>query len=124
MVWTLLAAEKRLQTGDDDADDAWLRLPGGEMSIRVRSLTRFLEKGGQVVHGRLIEDVDGLYSVWMRLGDRPGEFRLNQFHADAPKTFKDVGLAIAALRNDFGYYGEIAVATDRRKGSRQNGPAA
>ena len=107
-----MPAEK--QTPNDDADDAWIRLPGGEMTIRVRSLTRYLEKGGRLVHARLIEDPDGLYSVWMRLADRPGEYRLNQFHADAPKTFKDVGLAIAALRNEFGYFGEIAVATDRR----------
>jgi hypothetical protein len=107
-----LATDKRPL--DDDADDAWIRLPGGEMTIRVRSLTRYLEKGGQLVNARLIEDSEGLYSVWMRLADRPGEFRLNQFHADAAKTFKDVGLAIHALRTDFGFYGEIAVATDRR----------
>ena len=72
-----MAADKR--PTDDDADDAWIRLPGGEMTIRVRSLTRYLEKGGRLVHARLIEDTDGLYSVWMRLADRPGEFRLNQF---------------------------------------------
>jgi hypothetical protein len=107
-----VAAEKR--PPDDDTDDAWIRLPGGEMSIRVRSLTNYLNKGGRLVHARLIEDTGGLYSVWMRLADRPGEFRLNQFHADAPKTFKDVALAIASLRKEFGYYGEIAVATDRR----------
>ena len=109
-----MAADKR--PPDDDADDAWIRLPGGETTIRVRSLTNYLKKGGQLVHARLVEDAEGLYSVWMRLADRPGEFRLNQFHADAPKTFKDVGLAIASLRNEFGYYGEIAVATDRRRG--------
>ncbi|MBV9511523.1 MAG: hypothetical protein JO303_14720 [Caulobacteraceae bacterium] len=109
-----MAADK--PATDDGADDAWIRLPGGEMSIRVRSLTHYLNKGGRLVHARLIEDTDGVYSVWMRLADRPGEFRLNQFHADAPKTFKDVALAIAALRNDFGYFGEIAVATDRRPG--------
>ena len=107
-----MAADKR--PPDDDTDDAWIRLPGGEMSIRVRSLTNYLNKGGRLVHARLIEDTEGLYSVWMRLADRPGEFRLNQFHADAPKTFKDVALAIASLRKEFGYYGEIAVATDRR----------
>lgn len=107
-----MAREER--PGADDEDDAWLRLPGGEAAIRVRSLTRYLEKGGHLVAARLVEDVEGLYSVWLRLADRPGEFRLNQFHADQAKTFKDVGLAIAALRNDFGYYGEIAVATDRR----------
>ena len=47
-----MAAEKR--PPDDDTDDAWIRLPGGEMSIRVRSLTRYLEKGGRLVHARLI----------------------------------------------------------------------
>ena len=107
-----MAADKK--PNDDESDDAWIRLPGGEMTIRIRSVTSYLNKGGHVVNARLVEDVDGLYTIWMRLADRPGEFRLNQFHADAPKTFKDVGLAIAALRNEFGYYGEIAVATDRR----------
>ena len=107
-----MAADKR--PPDDDTDDAWIRLPGGEMSIRVRSLTNYLNKGGRLVHARLIEDTEGLYSVWMRLADRPGEFRLNQFDYDQPKTYKDVALAIATIRDDFGFYGTIALSTERR----------
>jgi hypothetical protein len=34
---------------DDDADDAGIRLPGGEITIRVRSRTRALEQGGRLV---------------------------------------------------------------------------
>jgi len=101
---------------DDQGDEAWIRTAGGEMSIRVRSLTKYLKNGGAVVHARLYEGLDGVYSVRVSLADRPGEFRLNQFHVDAPKTFKDVGLAIAFLREDFGYFGEIGVVTDRRPG--------
>lgn len=84
------------------------------MSIRMRSLTQYLKKGGSVVHARLLEGLDGSYSVWVSLADRPGEFRVNQFHADAPKTFKDVGLAIASIRKDCSYLGAIILVTDCR----------
>ena len=109
-------AGKAHKDRDDDAstDEAWIRAPGGETAIRVRSLTRYLEKGGQILSVRLTEDLDGLYSIWVRLADRPGEFRLNQFHVDVPKTFKDVGAAIDSIRDDLSYFGDIVVATDRR----------
>ncbi len=82
--------------------------------MRVRSVTRYLQKSGRLIHARLVEDVDGIYSLGLRLGDRPGEFRLNHFHADAPKTFKDVALAVASLRSDFGCYTEMAMTTGRQ----------
>ena len=110
-----MAGKARTETADDQTtDEAWIRAAGGETAIRVRSLTRYLEKGGQVLSVRLTEDLEGLYSIWVRLADRPGEFRLNQFHADVPKTFKDVGAAIDSIRDDLSYFGDIAVATDRR----------
>lgn len=111
-----MAAEpKSDQTEDTAADEAWIRAAGGETAIRVRSLTNYLEKGGKLLAVRLLEDVDGLWSLWVRLADRPGEFRLNMFHSDAARTYKDVALAIASIRADFGYYGEITLATDRRQ---------
>lgn len=100
----------------DDDGDAWIRLPGGEAAIRIRSLDRYLAKGGQLTAARLVEDVEGLHTVWVRLADRPGEYRINQYHADVAKVFKDPSFAIAALRNDFHYYGDIILATDRRPG--------
>ena len=111
-----MAGEKRSDRSEDTvADEAWIRAAGGEMAIRVRSLTSYLEKGGQVLAVRLVEDVEGLWTLWVRLADRPGEFRLNMFHSDAPRTYKDVALAIASIRGDFGFFGEITVATDRRR---------
>ena len=110
-----MAGETQKDRSDDTAaDEAWIRAAGGEMAIRVRSLTSYLEKGGQVLAVRLIEDTEGLWSLWLRLADRPGELRLNMFHSDAPRTYKDVALAIASLRDDFRYYGEITLATERR----------
>ena len=100
---------------DDRADEAWIRTAGGEISIRLRSLTHYLDKGGALVDARLIESDEGLYSVWVRLADRAGEFRINQFHNDQPKTYREVSLAIAMLRDDFGYFGSISVQTDRRR---------
>ena len=100
---------------DTDDDGAGLRGLSGAQAIRARSVTRYLEKGGELIAARLVEGMDGFYSVRLQLADRSGEFRLNQFHADQPKTFKDVGLAIAFLRNDLRYFGEIGVATDRRR---------
>lgn len=103
------------QRPDTDDGGAWLRRLDGAQAIRARSVIRYLENGGQLIAVRLVEDADVFYSVWLRLADRPGEFRLNQFHVDQPKTFKDVARAIAFLRNDFRYFGVICVATDRRQ---------
>jgi hypothetical protein len=100
--------------GDDRSDETWIRAPGGETSIRLRSLSHYLDKGGSIVDARLIEDAAGAYSVWVRLGDRPGEFRINQFQNDRPKTYRDLNLAVANLREEFGYYGNIGLQTDKR----------
>ena len=67
-----------------------------------------------------IEDAEGTYSVFIRLADRPGEFCVNQFQYDKPKTYRDLNLAIATLRNEFGYYGTIGVQTDRRASSTRS----
>lgn len=110
-----MAASKTKDPVDDDrSDETWVRAAGGETSIRLRSLSHFLDKGGAIVDARLLEDEEAAYSVWVRLGDRPGEFRVNQFQNDRPKTYKDLNLAVATLRNEFRYYGSIALLTEKR----------
>ena len=106
--------------GDERPDEVWLRTAGGEMSIRLRSLSNYLERGGMLAEVRLVQDVEGIWSMWVRLADRPGEFRVNQFHTDAPKTYKDVALAHATIREDLGYVGPIVLSTDRRGSSTPN----
>jgi hypothetical protein len=110
-----LAASKSNDASEvDRSDETWVRAAGGETSIRLRSLSHYLDKGGAIIDARLVEDVDATYSVWVRLGDRPGEFRLNQFQNDKPKTYRDLNLAVATLRNELGFYGTIGIQTDRR----------
>jgi hypothetical protein len=112
---TPVAASKTQDPTDDDrSDETWVRAAGGETSIRLRSLSHYLSKGGSIVDARLLEDAEGTYSVWVRLGDRPGEFCVNQFQYDKPKTYRDLNLAVATLRNEFGYYGAIALQTEKR----------
>jgi hypothetical protein len=101
-------------TSDARDDEAWIRAPGGEISIRIRSLTNYLGKGGRVLDARFHQGEDGVWSLWLRLADRPGEFRLNHFHADEPKTWIDLNLAIANLQDAYGYFGGITLTTDRR----------
>jgi len=86
----------------------------GVASIRSRVLSRYLETGGSIIHVRMVESVDGEYSTWVSLADRPGEFRVSHFHSDAPRTFRDPHLAIQSVRKDYGFIGEIILMTDRR----------
>ena len=60
-----------------DDGGVWLCWFDGAQAIRVCSVIRYLENGGQLIAVRLVEDVDVFYSVWLRLVDRFGEFRLN-----------------------------------------------
>jgi len=110
-----VAAHPASKTDEDVADEAWLRLADGERSVRLRSLSQYLKRGEAVTEVRLIEGADGLYTIWVRLSERPGEFRVNQYDVDEPKTYKDLNLAIAAIREDFAYLGTIALSTDRRQ---------
>jgi len=109
-----VAAKLANTSQDDPADEAWVRTADGERSVRLRSLSQYIKKGGALTEARLIESADGLWTIWFRLSERPGEFRLNQFDYDQPKTYKDVALAIATIRDDFGFYGTIALSTERR----------
>ncbi len=98
----------------DRSDEAWIRTSNSDESIRIRSLTMILQRGAALTEARLIELEDETWTIWFRLSDRPGEFRLNLAKFDQPKTYKDVALAIAAIRQDFGYLGTIFLSTDRR----------
>lgn len=101
---------------DSDVDDeeAWIMGSHADSAIRVRNLTLYLRRGGTLKDCRLIEGEDGSWTMWVRLASRAGEYRLNIYKSDAPKVYRDVGLAVAALRDDFGYFGPIILSTDRQ----------
>ena len=84
-----------------------------DAAIRVRNLNLYLRRGGSLKEVRLIEADDGGWTMWVRLASRPGEFRLNIYKSDAPKVYRDVSLAIACCRGEFGYFGPIILSTDR-----------
>ena len=98
----------------DRSDEAWIRTSNNDESTRIRSLTQILQRGAALTEARLIELEEETWTIWFRLSDRPGEFRLNLAKFDQPKTYKDVALAIAAIRQDFGYLGTIFLSTERR----------
>lgn len=97
----------------DRIDEAWIQSSTPDRAIRVRSLSQILDRGTKLTEARLLEGEDGLWSMFVRLSDRPGEFRLNLYKSADPKTYKDVALAIATLREDFGYFGPITLSTDK-----------
>ncbi len=101
------------ETEADRSDEAWIRTANSDQAIRVRSLSMMLDKGTTLTDARLVEQEDGLWVIYFRLSDRPGEYRLNMAKFDQPKTYKDVALAIASIREDFHYVGPITCVTDR-----------
>ena len=113
-------ADRPAETPDDEA---WIVAANSELKIRVRSLTLYLKRGGALNDMRLVEGADGTWTMWIRLKNRSGEFRVNQFKSDQPRTYKNVALAVACCREDFGYTGPITLVTDRLPGG-PNGPAA
>ncbi len=82
--------------------------------IRLRSLTRYLRQGVTLTEVRLIESEEGLWTIWLRLSDRAGEFQLHKQDVAEPRVYKDLGLAVATIRKEFGYLGTIALSTERR----------
>jgi hypothetical protein len=99
---------------DVNGDEAWIMGSHRDAAIRVRNLSNYLQRGGSVKDARLIEGEDGGWTVWVRLASRAGEFRLNIYKSDAPKVYRDVGLAIATCHDDFGYFGPITLSTDKQ----------
>ena len=97
----------------DASEEAWIRGATDEHAIRIRNLRAMQTRGVFVTEARLVEQRDETWAIWVRLSDRSGEFRLNQTKSDEPKTYKDVSLAINAIRQEFDYYGSIVLSTDR-----------
>jgi len=102
----------------DRKDEAWIRGVSVDTAIRIRSLTLILERGVVLTEARLVEHLDETWSLYFRLSDRPGEFRLNQYKVDEPKTYRDVTLAFAILRDDFHYFGPVTASTEKRPAAK------
>jgi hypothetical protein len=45
---------------------------------------------------------------------RSGEYRLNIYKFTASEIYRDVGVAIATCRNDFGYFGPSTLSADKQ----------
>ncbi len=108
-----MAGEVPSDEKDIASDEAWIMGSHPDAAIRVRSLLPYLHHGGSLKDVRIVEGEDGGWSIWVRLASRPGEYRLNIYKSDAPKIYRDVGLAIACCRQDFAYFGPITLSTDR-----------
>jgi hypothetical protein len=103
------------ETGTDArSEEAWVVATNPDFPIRARNVNWFLERGGSIKEVRLTESESGEWSVWLRLVGRSGEHRLAMFKSDEPRTYRDVGRAIAMCRDDFGYFGPITLSTDRQ----------
>lgn len=103
------------EAGGDTEQEAWIRLGNGELAVRLRNLQDILKRGAVVTDARLVEDADENWTIWVRLSDRQGEFRVNQVRVDQPKTYRDVALAVDTIWNDFGYMGTITLSSERRR---------
>jgi hypothetical protein len=98
----------------DRQDEAWIQGSNAEQAIRVRNLTMLRGRGVTLTEVRLLEGLDDTWTIWVRLSDRTVEFRVNLAKSDEPRTYRDVALALAAVRDEFGFYGTISCSTERR----------
>lgn len=105
------------------SEEAWVTLANPELAIRVRSLAAYLGNGGALKDVRLVEGEDKLWTIYVRLEDRPGEHRVNMFKSDDPKTYRDVARAIDCIRDEFGYDGPVTLVTDRTVDRPRRPPA-
>jgi hypothetical protein len=110
-------------TPDPRDDETWVVAATGEHKIRLRSLTLYLERGGALTDVRLVEGEEGAWTLWVRLKERSGEFRINQFASDQAKTYKDVARAVETCRRDFLYGGPITLVTDKVARGSDEAPA-
>lgn len=101
------------ETPSTGLEEAWLRVSDGEHAVRLRALNFYLEKGGSVTEARLVESAEGLWTIRLRLAGRKGEYLVNRFDSDAPRSYKDVALAITTIYRDMGYRGAVIISTDR-----------
>lgn len=97
---------------DPKADETWIAASNPEHAIRVRSLTSYLQGGGALKDVRLVQGEDRRWTIFVRMAGRPGEHRVNMFKSDQPKTYRDLDLALATIRDDFGYYGAVILTTE------------
>lgn len=102
----------------DTEEEAWIRLGAGDLAVRLRNLQDIIKRGAVVTDARLVEDAEENWTIWVRLSDRQGEFRVNQVRVDQPKTYRDVALAVATIWDDFGYMGTISLSSERRRTPR------
>jgi|GEM_PF-1264560 len=109
---------------DQESEETWIQSASNpDQQIRLRSLGIYLENGGSVVDCRVIEDAEGLWTIYVRLSDRPGEHRVNMYKSDQPKTYRAVNLAVNTIRDDFRYFGPVVLSTERRAGGPRQTPS-
>lgn len=99
--------------GQESAGEAWIRSADGERAVRTRVLNALLDKGGVVTEARLVEGLDGLWTIRLRLAGRSGEVLVNRFDSDTPRTYKEATLAIKSIWKDMRYRGAITISTER-----------
>jgi hypothetical protein len=99
--------------GQEAAGEAWIRSADGERAVRTRVLNALLDKGGVVTEARLVEGLDGLWTIRLRLAGRSGEVLVNRFDSDTPRTYKEATLAIKSIWKDMRYRGAITISTER-----------
>jgi len=75
-------------------------------------LLGILARGGTISEARLIEGEDECWSIRLRLVGEKGEYLVNKYESDVPKLYKNVGLAIATIRQELGYRGAIMLTTE------------
>ena len=101
-------------TGSDNNEEMWVSGVNSDQQIRLRNLMEMRKRGVTVIAAQLIEQNDETWSVWLRLSERPGEFRLNLSRVDEPRRYRDVQNAFDALRNDLDYWGPVICLSERR----------
>lgn len=84
-----------------------------DKQIRIRSLSVYLAQGGRITDARLVEGEDDRWTIFLRMAGRRGEYRLNVYRSDQPKTYRDVRLAIETIRAEFGWTGSIMLSTEK-----------
>jgi len=106
-------------TGVDNSEEMWVAGANADLRIRLRNLTEMRKRGVTVITAQMIEQTDETWTIWVRLSDRPGEFRLNMSRADEPRRYRDVQNAFDALRNDLDYWGPVICLSERRPAPEQ-----
>jgi hypothetical protein len=94
-------------------DEAWLRIADGEYAVRARVLFGYLAKGASITEARVIETAEGVWTIRVRVTGLKGEYVINKYDSDTPRSYKDVALAIHAIYSDMAYRGAIILSSER-----------